>query len=338
VDIPGRFTDVYLSLQSRYADVTLGAVARNWGLAELDGLLISGRPYTYDHLAVRLGSDRLRIESIVSQLDGVASPEGPVINRFLVAHRVTFRPTEAILFAIGTGNVYRGVGVGWDTRLLNPFKLPRVTAVDESIPDSANTAYLGDARVAFGRYVVTAQLLMDDWDVSPSVRALPDRFGGTLAVEAALAPTAAARVLYTGVSSLTYRTSQGPDFAFLRNGVGLGRNHSDYTQATATVSLLPAAGLLVVPELTWIRQGESDLGLPFPATADPDYPFVHVGVVETTWRAGAAWRASPLPTMDIEGHAGLHVVRNADNVQNAKATELVGGLAIRWRFFSGDWR
>ena len=339
VDLPGRFTNAYIGLQTRYLQITYGSVARNWGMPELDGLGVSGFAYSYDHLALRIGSDRLRIESILTELDPTVSGLGEPINRLFIAHRVTFRPVRALTFAIGSNVLSRGVGAGWDTHYLNPFKLPRVTAVDESVPDSANSAYVGDLRVEVsGNIVLTAQLLMDDWDVSPANRSLPDRFGGTLGVEFPMGPTIATHAFLTGVSSLAYRTQQGPDFGFLRNGVGLGRNHSDYLQATATASILPRANMLVAPEVTMLRQGESDFSSPFPATPAPDYPFVFVGVVETTWRLAVSGRWTLPPSLDLTAHAGMHLVRNDGHVVGVSAVTGVWGLTARWRFFSGDWR
>jgi hypothetical protein len=330
-DIPGRFTDAYISVQTRFADLTLGATARNWGPAGIDGLLLSGYPFSYDHVAVRIGTEHVRIETILTDLDDALSPDSAVIRRFFVAHRVSFRPMRQVMFALGQGTLWRGAGRSWELRWLNPLKLARQTAIDESLPDSGNTAYLGDLRVELpAGIVLSVQALVDDWSVH-SPRALPNRFAGTVVIDAPVGP-AAVRALVTGVSSVAYRTQQGPDFALLRHGVGLGRNHSDYGQATLSGSMLVAPGVLVEPELTWLRQGEGDFDTPFPPFPNPDYPTLFVGNVETTWRLALGGRASVHDALDLSGNAGVHLVRTAAHVPGATRSAFVGAIRVTWRF------
>jgi hypothetical protein len=329
--ISGRFTNAYLAVQTRYADLFFGSLARNWGTPGIDGLLLSGYPYTYDHLAVRLGTRHVRIETMLTQLDDGLAADSAVINRFYVAHRVSVRPIRQVLFAIGQSTLWRGAGRTWELRWLNPFKLSRQTAIDEGIPDSANSAYLGDLRVELpGGAVFGAQFLMDDWSARQNPP-FPDRFAGTASLDLPLGPAVALRALYTAVSSLTYKTAQGRDFSLVRSGIGLGRNHSDYSQATLSASVVAAPAVLLEPEITWLRQGESELTQPFPPLPAPDYPFLFVGTVETTWRLALGGRADLIHGVEVSANAGVHFVRNAGHVAGASRTPFVGAVALTWR-------
>jgi hypothetical protein len=329
--LPGRFTDAYISLQTRYADLFLGSLARSWGPPGIDGLLVSGYPYTYDHLAVRLGTRHVRVETMLTQLDDGLAADSAVINRFFVAHRVSIRPIRQLLIGLGQATLWRGAGRTWELRWLNPFKLSRQTAIDEALRDSTNSAYVGDLRVELPAGAVFGiQFLMDDWSLRTDA-VFPERFAGTAVLDVPVGPAVAVRALYTGVSSLTYKTAQGRDFYLVRNGIGLGRNHSDYTQATLSATVVAAPAVLLEPEITWLRQGESDLTQPFPPLPAPDYPFLFVGTVETTWRLALGARADLIRGLEVSANAGVHFVRNAGHVVGASRTPFVGAMALTWR-------
>ena len=44
--IPGRFTDSYLSYQSRFFEATYGATSRNWGPVGISGTLVGTEAVT----------------------------------------------------------------------------------------------------------------------------------------------------------------------------------------------------------------------------------------------------------------------------------------------------
>jgi hypothetical protein len=324
--ISGRFTDAYLAVQTRYADLFFGALARNWGPPGLDGLLLSGYPYTYDHLAVRLGTRHVRVETMLTQLNELPSTIVVPIHRFFVAHRVMFRPVPQVAVAIGQATLWRGVGRTWELRWLNPFKLSRQTAIDEGLPDSTNSAYLGDLRLELpAGMVLTLQFLMDDWSARQQPP-FPDRMAGSAVLDVPVSPSVTVRGLYTGVSSLTYKSPQGPDFSLVRSGVGLGRNHADYTQATLSASVMAAPALLIEPEVTWLRQGETRINEPFPPLPADDYPFILAGTVEDTWRLALGGRLGIEPGIELNANAGVHFVKNAGHVAGASRTPFVGSV------------
>ena len=67
--VAGENSDAYVLGSWRYLEVFFGIEPRNWGPPEVEGLLVSTSPYPYDHLFVRLGPKRFRLELLAAQLD-----------------------------------------------------------------------------------------------------------------------------------------------------------------------------------------------------------------------------------------------------------------------------
>jgi len=71
--IAGRTAEAYVDAQWRLGEVFFGRLDRNWGPAGIQGLLLSANPYGLDHFAVSVGSARLHLEAIATQLDATRS-------------------------------------------------------------------------------------------------------------------------------------------------------------------------------------------------------------------------------------------------------------------------
>jgi hypothetical protein len=134
------------------------------------------------------------------------------------------------------------------------------------------------------------------------------------------------RGLYTQASSLAFRTLD-PFENFTDAGVGIGRNFDDMDQLTLTVGVPGGTRWLFTPELTLLRQGEGEIGAPFPASAAAAaaIPQIFIGVVERTWRAAldVSGRQGPL---DLHLNAGLHHVVNAGHVAGTTVNRFEGRL------------
>src|SRR5437899_4519701 len=74
--IAGRNAEAYLRVGWRYGEVFFGNVDRNWGPPAVDGLLISAKPYGYDHLGVGIGTSGIRLEGLLTQLDDINDTPG----------------------------------------------------------------------------------------------------------------------------------------------------------------------------------------------------------------------------------------------------------------------
>ncbi len=327
-----RIPDAYLSLQTKYAQLFIGAVDRNWGSNDVPGVLVSSQSYSYDHLAVRLGTKGVWLEMLYADLDSQRGADGTRINRYWVTHRAAIRPWPWLVVMVNQATLWTGGGRGFELRWLNPLKLSRSTALDESAGDSVNSVYGADMWLALPNNIVFQGTFMVD-DVGFQLGSFqPARLAWTALLDVPLG-TASIRLGHTLVSSLTYRSHQGGVETFMRRGVGLGRNFSDYTVLYTQVSLLPAPSTVFMPELMLLRQGEGDFRDQFPPpSAISDWPFVFEGVVENTLRVGVRGRATALGILDVGGHAGVHFISNAGNIQGTSTTRFVGGVHARVRW------
>ncbi|MEX2000310.1 MAG: hypothetical protein WD934_11565, partial [Gemmatimonadales bacterium] len=311
--IPGRFADAYASVEAHPVEVTAGRLSREWGPIGHRGLFVSSESYSYDHLFLRLGGHGARIEMLYTRLDDALSADSVVLRRYWAATRAVFRPWTGVTASIVQGVLWRGAGEAFNLAWVNPLQLAPFTREDEPLPDSANVMVGGQFEVRLPRgQTVAGELLIDDISTQPD-RVAPARLGGTLSVGTPVAGSAHVTASYTFVSSLAYRTHQGPDFAILRNGIGLARNFDDYDLATLRVSALaPAVAGVVHGEVALLRQGEGDIRTPF--TLSSDAPFLHIGVVARTLRLAVGADAHLGFGFQIAGSAGLHLVRNAAHV------------------------
>ena len=115
--------------------------------------------------------------------------------------------------------------------------------------------------------------------------------------------------------------------------LGTGRNFDDYDQATLKLGLLPAAALLIEPELTLLRQGEGDPRLPHPAI--PDYPTtatIFQSVVERTVRVALSGSYASAARFGLRFDGGLHRISNYLHMSGQTRTKFVGSLSIAYRF------
>ncbi len=331
-----RITDAYVSVQTRYAEMTYGSVDRNWGPPGIEGLVLSSAPYSYDHLFARLGVTGLRVESVLAQLNDTVNATGQFDHRWLVAHRFVFRPWPRFTGVIGQASLWQGGGPADQTWYLNPTRIAHVTRLDDNLADSVNTMISGDFSLRLpGGIVLQAEGLIDD--IALLEKTAPDRLAGTLMLDVPVKRAAGVRFLWTVVSSITYRTFQGPISAYMRHDVGLARNFDDYTQWTVSGTVAPHPRVVLTPELTLLLQGEGDIRKQPPPLPIPTYPFLLVGTTERTLRVGLGTRARAWRGVDIDTNAGLHFIANRQNVAGASATRFVGALSVTYHF-GGEYR
>src|SRR5207245_4568349 len=140
-----------------------------------------------------------------------------------------------------------------------------------------------------GKVTLFAQGMLDDIQVDKKTAAdrKPSSYGFTLGAQGSVPHHSGAwTAFYTRVANLTYRNEdnfQTPIYF----GLGTGRNFSDYDQATLRASFMapPSPSILLMPEVTLLRQGEGDLHLPHPpVSAYPSMPTIFSGVVTRTLR------------------------------------------------------
>ncbi len=328
--IAGRNAEAYVRAVWRYGEVFFGAVDRNWGPPAAQGLLVSPAPYSYDHLAVTIGTPNVHIEGLLTQLDDLNDTTGTANHRYFVAHRLVIRPPGRTTVVLWEGNVLAGPARQLEPWYANLFTLGLLQQYDQN---SRTNSLLGfDLETRVGRVTAFGSFLLDDIQIDKKTAAdsEPPSYGFTLGGQGGLGP-ASWSAFYTRVVNLTYRTPSPPE-AVMRRGVGLGRNFSDYDQLTVRAGWYAAPGVLLSPEATLVRQGAGDFRLPYPPVAAYDTtPTFLAGVVQRTLRlAATAELARPRYTVSAE--AGVHLVRNAGHVTGASETRFVGRISVTYRF------
>jgi len=328
----GRLGEAYLDASWRYVAAFFGSIDRNWGSPDADGLLLSANPYSFDHLALRFGPPRLRLELLAAQLDplplwGTTQP----VNRYLAMHRLVVQPSERLAFSLAESAVYAqtgGIPRSFELWYLNPLNVFLVSQYDGAT--TANVLLAADALWRpRGSLRLYGQLYLDDFQVDDRSASdqEPPGYGYTLSASGgARGGLVSWSLLYTRVTNLAYRTPANEEQYSFRT-VGLGRNYADYDQATARLTVTPVPRVLAGLEVTALRQGQGDFRLQYPADSlFPQTPTIFDGVVERTLRLAASARWNPRPGVQLAAELGRHDVRNAAHVSGAAGDRWVWRL------------
>ena len=332
--VAGRAAEAYVSAQWRFGELFFGRLDRNWGPRFTEGLLVSPSPYSYDLLDVRIGTDGIYFEGLVTQLDDLPDTSGAANTRHLITHRLMIRPPGNTTFSLWEGTLSAGPGRQLEPWFLNIFTLGVLQQYDQE--SQANSMLGLDVTTRIKRTQLFGSVLIDDIQVDNSAASdqEPPQYGFTLGAQSGIGRVGWT-AFYTQVANLTYRQDNPPE-TWMRQNVGLARNFSDYDQLTLRASVIggEAGGgpsVLLEPELTLLRQGEGDFRLPYPTVAQFDStPTLFAGVVERTLRLAVAGRVARGRWI-LSGDGGVHLISNAGHVTGADETRWVGRIALEWR-------
>ena len=331
----GRFTDAYVSLQGKYGEVFLGALARNWGPTGIAGFLTSSYAYSYDHVMIRAGTPTVRAEVLATQLDDMKNLGDTLVHRYWSSTRFVVRPWRWLTASIDNATLWFGPNRGFELRYLNPMKLSFVTRPDDNLPDMQKSLVAGSARIALPRHV-TLQGSLVIMGISSGFLSggccdrVPSRLGLMGVIDFPAGHGMAARAWGSVVTRWAYRSTE-PETAVMLRGVGLGQNFADYLEIGLGTSFVPRPMITVSPELVFLEQGEGDFRLVNPPL--PDYgPTIFGGVIERTLRLGLAGRAQLLRRVDLDVDAGLHFISNRDHQSGVSDTRFVGRVKGAFRF------
>ena len=331
--IAGWNAETYVRAEWKYFEVFFGSEPRNWGPPELPGLLLSPNPYPYDHLMLRLGPRRFRLEMIATQLNDLpASQTGQQVKRFMTLHRLVVLPSDRLGLALSEGVLYADTlsspSRSFEPWYLNPANLWLI--VDANLVTGLTKDFLQlDATYRFGRSLRFAgELFANDIKVDANtgpVKEKPEELGYTLSLTgAALGGAASWSAFYTRVDNLVYQTQKGTQFQYSLRGVGLGRDQIDYDQWTLRVNTLAAPRALLGGELTFIRQGEGSFTKLFPqfSTLSDSVRFL-TGIVERTLRLAVQANWTPAPGINLSTDIGRHFIWNANHVEGVRGDRWV---------------
>lgn len=327
-----RPEDAYLEAQSRYARLLVGRVYRSWAPSRVQGTILSDYAYSYDQVAIWVGTPLLSLSLLAARLDDF--PGG--VHRYVAAHRFDVQPSNDLALYFQEAILYAGPGRDFELGFLNPLTFWTNENVDlrpvrETETNNAMFG-LGFWWRAKPSLIALGDLLIDDVQWRPFD---PDGFPPRYAFYAGvvfprLSESTAGRVLYTQVGNLTYRTLLDYERYAYRD-LGLARDFADYDLVRAELDWLALPDLWVTPRVELMRRGEGDLRDPLPP--DPDAlrreDVFLSGTTETTLRLSVAGRAHPRPWMMLEWDAGPSFVWNAGHVQGAEDALFAGRLTLR---------
>ena len=300
----------------------------------LQGLIVSPSPYGYDHLGFRIGTARMQLQALLTQLDDLPDTSGVANHRYFIVHRLWARFGKRTTIGLWEGNVAAGPERTLEPWLANVLNVGLLVEYDQKV--RLNSLLGADIESQVGGVRLFGQILLDDFQIDrrSQLDREPPSYGVTLGAQAAVRGVALTGY-YTQVANLTYRTPN-PAETVERRLVGLGRSFSDYDQATLAATVLVAPGLLLSPEATLLRQGEGDFRRPFPPVAAyGTTPTVLSGVVERTARLalGASWQYG---AWGLTGNGGVHFVDNLRHARGASETRWVGAVSVSYRMqFAG---
>jgi hypothetical protein len=322
--LAGRTAEAYVSAQWSFGELFFGSVDRNWGPRITDGLLVSPSPYSYDQLDVKVGTDGVYLEGLITQLDDLPDTLGALEHRYFIAHRFTVRPPGHTTFSLWEGVIVAGVDRQLEPWYANVFTLGLLTEYDQGSP--SNSLIGLDFTTRIKRTQLFGSVLLDDIQIDRSQASdkEPSSYGFTVGAQGGLARFGWT-AFYTQVANLTYRTPN-PAEAVMRRGVGLGRNFSGYDQLTLRGSMIAGPGVLLEPEVTLLRQSQADFRLPYPTVAQYDStPTLFAGTVTRTLRLALAGRVARGRWV-LSGDGGVHLITNGP-----EKTRWVGTIRLSWR-------
>lgn len=325
--LTARMEDAYLSGRWRFAQLSFGRVARNWGPAPLDGLQVGHYADSYDHLHLRLGVESLHLSTIVARLDDMSIGSDSVAQRYFTAHRLSAR-WRRMEIAASEAVVYGGIARGFEPSLANPLAILDLLQYNER--QSLNVSYGLDVAFRTATHGLYAgQLLLDDFQIDRcgTVCKEPASVGYALVAEGVpLAGNARSFASYTRVTNLTYRSANVWE-RYSSFDLSLGRGQSDYDESRAGIELAPPLGGPLRLYGAYRRQGEGDYRKPFPPVADnPTTPLIFAGVVTRVTRAGAQWTTSG--RVSLTADVGYNWVTNAAHVSGRRDNGLEGRIRL----------
>lgn len=337
--VAGRQAESYISAQFRWIDLFYGQMDRNWGPVGLPGIPLSNYSYGRPAIGFAVHTRAIRFSALASQLrDETDSITGALFHRYFFAHRLGVQLSPRLYVAGWETVVFAGADRSAEQRLLNPLSLSFLENAYGLGEESNSMLGLDLQWQAFGSTRLAAQLALDDFTYKnrSSPTRNPDRYAFTLMASGPLGNALGWRAWYTQASSLAFRTFDYEHQDFTDAGVGIGRNFADNDEARIQLSVPLKQHLLLLPDLTLLRQGQGMIDAPYPpsgSTALGSTPELFIGTVEKTWRAGLGLQGAVGP-VEVTADGGYHHIVNADHVAGRTRNRFEARLLLTVGFTS----
>lgn len=322
-----RAEDAYVEVQGRHVRALLGRLYREWSPPGVASTLLSSYAPSFDQVGLWVGTEKVSLSLLAARLDDFPGD----VRRYLALHRLDWQPSPDLALYAAEAVLYGGPGRDFELEFLNPVSF----WYNEVDNERAYRETHGNALGAVGAWwrasrslVLFADFTLDDVKVDRgAANGLRYAFF-TGAALPRLAGAASARVSYTQVSSLAYRSFADFERYSFRD-VGLARDISDYGLVSAEITWFPRADLRLTPSMQVLFRGEGDFRDPFPADFDTLPKFL-IGEVETTLRLALAGRWEASRAVSTEWDVGANLVTNPVQQRGGSRTRFVGRLGVRW--------
>ncbi len=346
ISVAGRVEDSYLLTRFKAISLFFGRTERIWSPFPDMSLVLSGNPFSYDHLSIRIGGKRLGLQSLFARLSDLPSGALGVDGqqRYLSAHRLDFRLGSWLQMGLFESALFGGKGKGLDLALINPFAPYFI--IENSTTRQMNS-FVGFDLFFIPREDITLsmQLLIDDVKLSLFGTPIfhgdevePNEFGfaigGTYSDPLGISNTLI-RARYHKVTNYTYNAVDSLE-QYLHGGINLGSgNGNDFDELVFGVDYFFEKGWILSGSASYLRQGEGRVTDPFPVEfASDDLPFPS-GVVEKKFELGATLHYQPSAVWFIRGGLGFEDVTNKGHLVGENDLEIKGSVHVQFSWW--DW-
>lgn len=339
--LTGSVKAAYLAAELPWFRIIVGRDAFAWGPSLSPGLLISNNSPAFDMIGLSGRLWRLQFTAIISSISKLDDPELGRINRYLSAHRLSFKPTESLELGIAEAVVYGGPGRKFDLLFSNPFLF--YFAADAEIKEENNILWSADASWHFGQNRLYGEFLVDDLSLD---RKSPDKIGYRVGLEVAEPLSSCGwdvRLQYTRINTWTYNF--GFDVPWNRfvnyRGIIGSPLGPDADALSLRNSLYVGAGVRMVTETRYLRRGEGRVDTPTPVPAGDNFGYRHErfpsGTVERTLSNSLTLEYQPSIYWYLAATVGhLHIwnVGHQVGVSSSQVQfKIVAGYRFRRHFF-----
>ena len=175
----GYQEQVYIAYNTSFLELKYGRDYVKWGYGKRGRLLISDASRPFDMLSLKVRSNRLSFQTIMSQLNTVDSAQ-----RYLTAVRIEWNPFDNLYLGVAQAGLYGDEDQSLDFTLSNPFSISYFAQHND--PKHLNAMiYLDAAYYWKNRYKFYGELLIDDFQVDEEIESdlEPNELGFILGIE-----------------------------------------------------------------------------------------------------------------------------------------------------------
>jgi hypothetical protein len=334
-----RSEDAYAGYRGRLVTAYAGRYHSHWAPLSDDALFVSSNPRSFDAIDFRFGGRKVAMRAVYGELDsitgdgrytgaaGADSVTAGSEKRFLVSHRLDWRPSRHVQITALESTLFSGPNTSLSLKMLNPAHAWGFESDNKPKNDENNGLLGGLVWLNFGRLTIHGQMLMDDLDLQgQSGEPWSYALSGSV-VYGGLTPRLDAGVRLTVVAARTFNADQ-LEGQYIYVNRGLATQWSDYVHGRVfgdiyLEDLIP--GLTLSPRIELLSQGEADMRDPFP---QDDVDEILVGTPEHTFRGAVAVFYQPSKYWWAAVDAGVNHVRNAGHADGITDTRFSGMVSV----------